>query len=55
MDGINISKQASVHDFVVNAARVLGSDGDVTQRTFGGCVVLFGFTRRATLILDIIA
>jgi hypothetical protein len=55
MDRINISKQASVHDFVVNAARVLGSEGDVTQRTFGGSVVLFGFTRRGSLILDIIA
>jgi hypothetical protein len=57
MDGINISKQASVHDFVVNAAQVLASEGDVshvTQRTFGGSVVLFGFIRRATLILDII-
>jgi len=53
MDGINISKQASVQDFAKNAARVLGSEGDVTQRTFGGSV-LFVFTRSATLILGII-
>lgn len=54
MDEINISKQASVSDFV-KAVRLLGSGGDVTQRTFGGSVVLFGFTRRETLTLCIIA
>jgi hypothetical protein len=54
MDGINISKQASVSDFLKNAAQVLRSDGDATQRTFGGSVVLFGFTR-STFILGIIA
>jgi hypothetical protein len=41
---------------MMNAAQVLRSEGgDVTQRTFGGFVVLFGFTRRATLILGTIA
>ena len=55
MDGINISKQATVQDFVTNAARALKSEGDVTQRTFGGSVVLSGFTRSATLTLGIIA
>ena len=39
----------------MNAARVLASDGDVRQRTFGGSVVLFCFIRRVTIILDIIA
>jgi hypothetical protein len=53
MDGIHISKQGSVDDFMTIAAGVLRSSGDVTQRTFGGSVVLFGFSRRATLILDI--
>jgi hypothetical protein len=43
MDGINVSKKASVQDFVKNAARALNSEGDVTQRTFGGSVVLFWF------------
>jgi hypothetical protein len=55
MDGINVSKKASVQDFVKNAARALNSEGDVTQRTFGGSVVLFGFTRSTTLMLGIIA
>lgn len=55
MGVIDISKQASVKDFVINAARVLGSGGDVTQRTFAGSVALFGFSRRATLILCVIA
>ena len=54
MGEINISKQASVNDFV-KAVRLLGPGGDVTQRTFGGSVVLFGFIRRATLTLCIIA
>jgi hypothetical protein len=54
MDGINISKQASVNDFV-KAMRLLGSGGDITQRTFGGSVVLLDFTRRATLTLGVIA
>jgi hypothetical protein len=41
---------------VKKALQVLKSDdGDVRQRTFDGSVVLFGFTRRATLILGIIA
>jgi hypothetical protein len=53
MDGINISKQASVNDFLKIAAQVLRSDGDATQG-FGGSVVLFGFTR-STFILGIIA
>jgi hypothetical protein len=55
MEGIIISKQGSVKDFMINAAKVLKSSGDVKERTFGGSVVLFGFTRRATLILEIIA
>ena len=54
MDGIYISKQGTVDDFKSNIGRVLGSVGKVTQRTFGGSVVLFGFTR-AILILGIIA
>jgi hypothetical protein len=37
----------------MNAKMVLDSEGDVKQRTFGGSVMLFGFTRRATLILGI--
>lgn len=53
MDGINISNQGSIGDFLKNASEVLGSAGDVTQWTFGGSVVLFGFTRRATLMLGI--
>jgi hypothetical protein len=43
-----------VRDFVTNVAHVLGSGGDVTNRTFGGFVV-FGFTRKATLMLGITA
>lgn len=55
MDRINTSKQASVKDFVSNAEKALGSQirVGVTQRTFGGSVVVFGSTGSAPLILGI--
>ena len=50
MDRINSSKQVSARESVTNAMRVMSSSADVTQRTFGGFVALFDFTRKVTLM-----
>jgi len=53
----NRAKQVSPTDFIIKAKDKLiaSSKTDVTERTFGGSVVLFDSTKRATLILGITA
>ena len=49
--GLNLSKQVPVKDFVKNAGQIVDPGTDITEWTFGGCVVLFRCIKMVTLIL----